>query len=145
MQSLANKLASTSGKKHSNQKINYVLMTNNYNTQKTLMQASEVNKLEQAIDVHGYRGQSKMKHNGVVNIKPDDKQLWKSFNKYNQTKNKTINDTITNNKLTHCYDIKVVAHCPNGNRCVGSMYRNDNGENYLILLGFANYNHQLFK
>ena len=135
----------SSKKKQSNQKINYILTTDNYNAQKVLMDSSEVSKLEQAIDVHGYRGQSKMKHNGVVNIKPDDKQLWKSLNKYNQTENKTISTAITDNKLVHCYDVKVVAHCPNGNRGGGSMYRNENGENYLILLGFANYNHQLFK
>jgi len=128
-----------------NQKIHHILTTNTYNSQRPSMDNSEVNKLEQACEVHGYRGSSKKKHNGVVNIKPTDTQLWKSLNKYNQAENKTITDAITNNKLTHHADVKIVAHCPNGNRGVGSLYKSVSGENYLILLGFANYNHQLFK
>jgi hypothetical protein len=127
-----------------NQKINHVFMTDNYMEQKKSMNLSEVNKLEQAVDVHGYRGSSKMKHNGVVNIKPDDKQLWKSLNKYNIVEGKNMEKIINDNKLIKHYDVKVVAHCPNGNRGVGTIYKNDKGESALVLLGFANYNHQLY-
>lgn len=48
------------------------------------MDEKEVFKLEQAIIVHGYRGQSKMKHNGLVNIKPSDKELIKSVEKFSK-------------------------------------------------------------
>lgn len=38
-------------------------------------------KLEQAADVHGYRGASKKKHNGIVPIRPTDKGLLKTLKK----------------------------------------------------------------
>lgn len=127
-----------------NRPIVRTFMTDTYTNQKKQMDESEVNKLEQAIDVHGYRGQSKMKHNGVVNIKPDDNELWKSLKKYNQLENHNIDQIIDKNNLSHYCDVKVVAHCPNGNRSIGSLYTNDKGEFHLILLGFTNYNYQLF-
>ena len=41
----------------------------NYFHQRTNeMVEEEVMKLEQAVEVHGYRGSSKCKHNGVVNL-----------------------------------------------------------------------------
>ena len=67
---------------------------------------SERPKLQQAAEVHGYRGPSKKKHNGVVPIRPSDKGLLKTLA-----------------KLTPCpkgaTPIKVVAHVPSGNRLVG--------------------------
>ena len=38
-------------------------------------------KLEQAAEVHGYRGASKKKHNGIVPIRPSDSGLLKTLNK----------------------------------------------------------------
>ena len=35
----------------------------------------EFPKLQQAVEVHGYRGASKKKHNGIVPIRPQDKGL----------------------------------------------------------------------
>lgn len=125
-------------------KVDHVVFTQNYMDQKTKMDVSEVSKLEQAIDVHGYRGFSKMKHNGVVNIKPEDKELWKSLNKCTQFEQKNIDQKISENGLKHFCDVKVVAHCPNGNRGIGSLYKDNKGELFLVMLGFGNYNHQLF-
>lgn len=125
--------------------IKEVFMTKNYLEQKKSINVSDVNKLEQAIEVHGYRGQSKKKHNGVVNIKPDDKELWKSLKKYCNIEKTNIQEYVDKHtSLTHIFDVKVVAHCPNGDRSIGSLYKNENDELILILLGFANYNYQLF-
>src|SRR5689334_19906915 len=106
-----------------------VVQCNSYLTQRALMDQSEVNKLEQAVDVHGYRGASKFKHNGVVNIKPDDKELWKSLAKF-----KLLNKDVL--KGEHVVDVKVVAHVTNGNRIVGCIYRSDDIDT-LYLLGFS--------
>ena len=121
-----------------------ILMTNTYLIQKQKMDEIEVNKLEQAVEVHGYRGNSKKKHNGVVNIKPDDKELWKSLEKFSEIEKESIEKYISDNELVHYIDIKVVAHCPNGNRAIGSLYKKNDTKMYLILLGFSNYNYQLF-
>jgi len=106
------------------------------------MDKSEVSKLEQAIDVHGYRGASNYKHNGVVNIKPDDKELWKSLNKFKELEKQLLLKTAENGE-TFLIDVKVVAHVPNGNRIVGSIYKKEE-ELILYLLGFSNYNYQIF-
>lgn len=124
--------------------IKEVFFTENYLQQKKSMDLSDVNKLEQAIEVHGYRGSSKGKHNGIVNIKPDDKELWKSLKKYIETENQNIEKYIKTNKLIHIFDVKIVAHCPDGNRSIGCLYKNEDSELFLILLGFTNYNYQLF-
>lgn len=115
-----------------------VVYSDTYLVQRPQMDQLEVSKLEQAIAVHGYRGPSKFKHNGVVNIKPNDKQLWKSITKFKEME-KTL--LPTDNFFV---DVKVVGHVPNGDRIVGSLYRNTNNEFTLYLLGFSNYNHQLF-
>ena len=39
--------------------IDHTIFTNTYVKQKTFMDVKEVDKLEQAIDVHGYRGTAK--------------------------------------------------------------------------------------
>jgi len=106
------------------------------------MDQSEVSKLEQAIEVHGYRGASKLKHNGVVNIKPDDKELWKSLNKFKELEKQLLSKT-TENGETFLIDVKVVAHVPNGNRIIGSIYKKEE-DLILYLLGFSNYNYQIF-
>jgi hypothetical protein len=125
--------------------ISETIHTETYKTQRALMDATDVEKLEQAMQVHGYRGKSKGKHNGVVNIKPDDAELWKSLKKFKQLEDKNVNKLVKDNKLTFYTDVKLVAHCPNGNRAIGSLYKNNNNEFILILLGFSNYNYQLFK
>lgn len=113
-----------------------------YLRQRKDMDGSDVMKLEQACEVHGYRGLSKKKHNGIVNIRPDDKQLWKSIAKYKSIDSYFIKENTTN--LIFQIDIKVVAHCPSGNRVVGSLYRGKDDDNFVvILLGFANYNHSI--
>jgi hypothetical protein len=44
-------------------------------------------KLEQAAQVHGYRGASKKKHNGIVPIRPADIGLFKTLEKLSKEKN----------------------------------------------------------
>jgi hypothetical protein len=114
-----------------------VIYTNTYLNQKSFMNNKEVEKLERAIDVHGYRGSSKMKHNGVVLIKPDDKELLKSMDKF-----KLIESDIFNGEFFA--DVKIVAHVTNGNRAIGCIYKNEDNELILYVLGFSNYNKQLF-
>jgi hypothetical protein len=77
----------------------------------------ELVKLTEAITIHGYRGASKKRHNGVVPIRPSDKQLLKDL------KNKTKNEPQKIQTLyQNCCKVKVVAHVPSGNRLVGYMY-----------------------
>jgi hypothetical protein len=89
-------------------------------------------KLEQAAQVHGYRGASKKKHNGIVPIRPSDSGLFKTLEKLSKEKN-WINKQ---NQLP----IKVVAHCESGNRLVGYRYLDglDNIQK-IHILGLANY------
>ncbi len=69
-----------------------------YVDQKIVMNSKDVAKLEQAIQVHGYRGSSKMKHNGCVIIKPTDIVLLKSLSKFkNNLKNEPIFSEIKKN------------------------------------------------
>ena len=117
--------------------ISQVIWTPTYKTQR-------LEKFEQAIDVHGYRGSSKKKHNGVVNIKPDDTQILKAIDKFKNTDKDFINAYLTKNPRTFLIDVKIVAHVQNGNRAVGSLYANENNEYTLFLIGFTNYNYQLF-
>ena len=85
-----------------------------------------------------------MKNNGVVNIKPDDKELWKSLEKFKNIEKKTIESNIDKYKLEYYAEVKVVAHCPSGNRSIGTLYRTNDDQFILIMLGFSNYNRQLF-
>lgn len=80
-------------------------------------------KLSQAAEVHGYRGASKKKHNGIVPIRPTDKGLLKTLKK------------LSNNNNDNGLPIKVVAHCPSGNRLVG--YKSP--DNNITIYGVANY------
>lgn len=121
-----------------------IVYTDNYKIQKEQMDDKEVSKLEQAIEVHGYRGASKMKHNGVVNLKPEDTKLIEALNWYSRK-------FITPENYQHVIDVKIVAHCPSGNRAVGKLYRklvkdsSDKEQYVLYVFGFSNYNYQLFK
>lgn len=86
-------------------------------------------KLEQATQVHGYRGASKKKHNGIVPIRPSDKGLLKTLAKLSKEKQWTARE----NQLP----IKVVAHCESGNRLVGYRYLDKSPK--IHILGVANY------
>lgn len=114
-----------------------IIYTDTYLNQKELMDEKEVEKLEQAIEVHGYRGSSKGKHNGVVLIKPDDKELLKSLDKFKLIESHRFEGEFF-------ADVKIVAHVTNGNRTIGSIYKNTDGDLILYVLGFSNYNKQLF-
>lgn len=120
--------------------ITTVVYTDNYISQRdTLLPLSEVKKLEQAIDVHGYRGASKKRHNGIVPIRPEDKQLWKSLKCY-LMKDKLV---IPEN-LTFFADVKVVAHVPSGHRIVGQLYiHKESNKLSFYAIGFANYSHRI--
>jgi hypothetical protein len=111
--------------------------TSTYQSQRSKMEMKEVAKLEQAIDVHGYRGNSKKKHNGVVNIRPQDKQLIKDLAKFKSLEQEStgLDEFVM--------DVKVVAHCPSGNRIVASLYKTPTGHK-LRLFGFSNYSKKLF-
>ena len=125
-------------------KITSIIYTETYITQKQKMDCSEVEKLEQAIEVHGYRGASKQKHNGVVNIKPSDTQLLKAVDKFKGLEKNFIKLKTEEKSETFYIDVKIVAHITNGNRGVGSLYKDKNGNLILYVLGFANYNYKLF-
>lgn len=56
-----------------------IVYTSSYQKQRCLVDSKTVAKLEQAIEVHGYRGASKKRNNGIVPIRPTDKELWKSL------------------------------------------------------------------
>lgn len=123
---------------------NLVLVrTPTYMAQCAAMDEKEVAKLERVAVVHGYRGKSKMKHNGVVDIKSSDTELLKAMGRFIISEHDfllaaTVNQTLRAN-------VKVVAHIPNGNRAIGLLYIHDTSrELTLYLLGFANYTHRLF-
>jgi hypothetical protein len=121
--------------------INRIIRTDTYTRQREQMDQKEVNKFEQAIEVHGYRGSSKKKHNGVVLIKPTDTQLLKSLEKFYETEKAYITRQPL---LTKVADVKIVAHVENGNRAIGQLYTNQQRELVLVLMGFSNYNYALF-
>lgn len=118
--------------------ISRVIHTPCYKSQRDSINEREVEKLENAIAVHGYRGSSRCKHNGVVLIKPSDTELLKCVRHHKP------NLIIPEPTLSFVADVKVVAHCPSGNRIVGCLYKDTNQEWVLFLLSFVNYNHQLF-
>lgn len=88
-----------------------IIYSDYYKEQRLSIDKLDIQKLEQAIEVHGYRGASKKKHNGVVPIRPTDNELIKSYKKRVSVEHF---DTNLDN-LSAC---KVVAHVPNGNRLV---------------------------
>lgn len=91
----------------------------------------DIEKLKQAVEVHGYRGASKKKHNGIVPIRPNDTNLINTLHRLT----KKLPENIRNRCITG-FPIKVVAHVPTGWRMVG--YRWSNGDIYIV--GMANYN-----
>lgn len=120
-----------------------IIFLDTYNQQKPQMNISDVEKLEQAIEVHGYRGPSKKKHNGVVPIRPTDNQLWKALDKYKELESDKI-ELLINNGNEHIADVKIVAHVTTGDRAIGCVYKNNSDDLTLCVLGFANYNKKLF-
>jgi len=88
----------------------------------------ELKKLKEAIDVHGYRGPSKKRHNGVVPIRPTDTNLWKGLRKL-------TNSDSAHKELHVGLPVKVVAHVPRGYRMVGYLM----DDNTLYILGICQY------
>jgi len=88
---------------------------------------TELPKLQQAAEVHGYRGASKKKHNGIVPIRPTDKGLLKTLARLVASININIDDA---------FPVKAVAHVPSGNRLVGYMFPT---QQKVIFFGVANY------
>jgi len=84
----------------------------------------ERRKLMRAADVHGYRGASRRRHNGVVPIRPCDGRLLATLAKLLARYPHLIGGTW----------VKVVAHVPSGLRLVGVLI----GER-LHLLGAESY------
>lgn len=123
-----------------NQYFKKVIYTNTYLDQTKQMDKSEVDKLEQAVIVHGYRGASKKKTNGVVPIRDSDSQLWKALKKFKEYEIELLKTVVEEFVI----DVKLVAHITNGNRAIGSLYKDTDGEFVLYVLGFCNYNYQLF-
>ena len=87
-------------------------------------------KLQQAAEVHGYRGASKKKHNGIVPIRPTDKGLFKTLTKLTEKRAFKI--------PPEAIPVKAVAHCPSGNRLVG-YYWLIGTRKHVNFLGVANY------
>jgi len=99
----------------------------------------EVEKLKQAIEVHGYRGASKKKHNGIVPIRPSDSNLISTLKKLTDQLEQDIKV-----KCSNAIPIKVVAHVPSGWRMIGYKFNQEiNGEiiskDVVLILGMANY------
>lgn len=86
-------------------------------------------KLRQAAEVHGYRGPSKKKHNGIAPLRPTDTELHNALLRF------TPLSMITTGRLQGAIPVKIVAHVPSGNRLVG--YRLKDGTFHI--LGLANY------
>jgi len=128
--------------------IQQVIMMDTYKLQKAnqVIDESDIGKLEQAI-VHGYVGASKKKHNGVVNIKPRGKDvaddiLWKTLERVPFQPNNPTDPTL---KLVAA--VKLVAHCPSGNRTLGYLFNrssiteSETAAMELYLVCFGNYTH----
>lgn len=94
----------------------------------------EFNKLIEAIHVHGYRGASKMKHNGVVPIRAVYNKLWKDLEIDMEKESSEIKSQYKN-----CCAVKVVAHVPSGKRLIGYMYNLDDGNYGLYILQTSHY------
>lgn len=109
-----------------------------YRLQTPLIDAEDLAKLVQAIHVHGYRGPSKQKHNGVVPIRPTDGNLLKDYFNFLQE----IDDQELQLLLREGTPVKVVAHVPDGYRLLGSMYKIGTAT-HLYILGISNYSHSL--
>ena len=124
--------------------IKNIIYTPTYMIQKGKMDPKEVEKFEQAIEVHGYRGVSKMKHNGVVNIKPSDTHLLKSLEKFKLGDQEFLESHTKNRGEIFVANVKIVAHVPAGNRAIGLLYKNKSNDYGLYVLGFSNYNYQIF-
>lgn len=88
----------------------------------------ELEKLLQAIEVHGYRGPSRRKHNGVVPIRPTDSALIKRLEELRLRTSLKI-------PPSGAIAVKAVAHVPSGYRLVG--FRLPDGE--ILILGMGNY------
>lgn len=80
-------------------------------------------KLLQAVEVHGYRGPSKKRHNGVVPIRPCDARLRREL----------ARRLADHPELARGFPVKVVAHV-DGTRLVGVIL-----EGRLHVLGAAAY------
>ena len=117
-----------------------VIYTDTYLDQRKQMEEHEISKLEQAVLVHGYRGASRKKTNGVVPIRDSDTELWKALKKFKEYEVRLLKG-VTDEFVI---DVKCVAHITNGNRAIGSLYKDSDGELVLYVLGFCNYNYQLF-
>lgn len=94
----------------------------------------EVEKLKQAIEVHGYRGASKKKHNGVVPIRPSDSNLFRVL--------KSLTEKLSPEDQQKCHQgipIKAVAHVPSGWRMIGYLCQDES----LFMLGMANYDRKI--
>jgi hypothetical protein len=87
-------------------------------------------KLEQAAQVHGYRGASKKRHNGIVPIRPTDKGLFKTLGRLVKASGAEPPDA------KEALPVKAVAHVTSGNRLVGYMYP---ALNKVVFYGVANY------
>jgi hypothetical protein len=92
---------------------------------------AEAQKLLQAMEVHGWRGPSKKKHNGAVPIPPRDGNLLKTLERLT-----LLLPPDTRETLRGAAPFKAVAHVKTGYRMVG--YRLSSGTLYVV--GMANYN-----
>ena len=85
---------------------------------------------------YGYIGFSARKNNGIVDIKPGNTNLIKSYE--NLLTSKVIAQYGLSDNLK---PVKVVAHVPNGNRLVGVLDKTaKNGYHIVVILGLSNYN-----
>lgn len=97
----------------------------------------EFAKLHNCATKYGYRGLSKGKKNGIVNINFSNKQLLIDLERM-LTKEVIEEYCLDTENLQ---PIKVVAHVPNGNRLIGVLDKSKRGNYHaVVILGLSNYN-----
>lgn len=92
-------------------------------------------KLHKAATTYGYRGASRGKRNGIVDMNPEGNLY--SFLQRAIEEGKLENHGLSNNLKP----VKVVAHVPNGNRLVGVLDMEEKeGRHKVVIIGIGNYN-----
>ena len=106
-----------------NKQFDQIVYSPNFENRISDIKDNELSKLQEAITVHGYRGPSKKKHNGVVPIRPTDKNLFKYHRIYLEGEDKEVQKdfyvNLNSRALTPHLGAKVEIRLYNGQIIVG--------------------------
>lgn len=94
----------------------------------------KIHKLRNAAIKHGYRGPSNGKRNGIVPIRPSDIQLLEDYKRSISNLAPDLQSMLKDAK-----PVKVVAHVPSGNRLIGALYENEEGNRSVYIVSISNY------